>query len=121
MPSQRGCICSIPGAASGGCRRNRILPPRLGKIATGAGIVGRCDRNLPRTDRFGCQHPDVLRLNHITFACADPGRVAEFWAALLDGYTVNENFARGDGPELFFRKAEKSQTIELPIHLDVNV
>jgi predicted enzyme related to lactoylglutathione lyase len=63
----------------------------------------------------------VLRLNHITFACADPARVAAFWAELLDGYTVDDNFARGDGPELFFRRAEKSPTIELPIHLDVNV
>jgi predicted enzyme related to lactoylglutathione lyase len=63
----------------------------------------------------------MLRLNHITFACEEPERVAEFWAALLDGYSVEDNFARGDGPELFFRKAEKSPTIELPIHLDVNV
>jgi predicted enzyme related to lactoylglutathione lyase len=63
----------------------------------------------------------VLRLNHITFACEDPQRMAAFWAALLDGYSVEDNFARGDGPELFFRKAPKSPTIELPIHLDVNV
>jgi len=63
----------------------------------------------------------VLRLNHITFACEDPQRLAEFWAALLDGYSVSDNFARGDGPALFFRKAPKSPTIELPIHLDVNV
>jgi len=63
----------------------------------------------------------VLRLNHITFACEDPHRLAEFWASLLDGYSVEDNFARGDGPELFFDKREKSPTIELPIHLDVNV
>jgi predicted enzyme related to lactoylglutathione lyase len=63
----------------------------------------------------------MLRLNHITFACAEPERVAEFWAGLLDGYSVEDNFARGDGPELFFDKSEKSPTIELPIHLDVNV
>jgi predicted enzyme related to lactoylglutathione lyase len=63
----------------------------------------------------------MLRLNHITFACAEPERVAEFWAALLDGYTADHNFARGEGPELFFRKAEKSPTLELPIHLDINV
>ena len=54
----------------------------------------------------------MLRLNCINFACADPQRVSEFWNALLDD---------GDGPGLFFRKAEKSPTIELPIHLDVNV
>jgi predicted enzyme related to lactoylglutathione lyase len=54
----------------------------------------------------------VLRLDRINFACADPRRVSEFWNALLDD---------GDGPELFFRKAEKSPTIEVPIHLDVNV
>ena len=63
----------------------------------------------------------MLRLNHITFACEDPHRLAEFWASLLDGYSVGDNFARGDGPELFFDKREKSPAIELPIHLDVNV
>jgi predicted enzyme related to lactoylglutathione lyase len=54
----------------------------------------------------------MLELKQINFACADPERISEFWNALLDG---------GDGPKLFFRKAEKSPTIELPIHLDVNV
>jgi predicted enzyme related to lactoylglutathione lyase len=63
----------------------------------------------------------VLRLNHITFACAEPQRVAEFWAALLDGYAVEDDVARGDGPALLFVEREKSPTIELPIHLDVNV
>jgi len=67
----------------------------------------------------------VLRLSHITFHCAEPQRVAEFWTALLDGYSAvpygQAYFGRGDGPELFFNKREKSPTIELPIHLDVNV
>jgi predicted enzyme related to lactoylglutathione lyase len=68
----------------------------------------------------------VLRLNHITFACREPQRVAEFWTELLDGYTAEPSgqtyFGRGDGPpELFFNKMEKSPTIEVPIHLDVNV
>jgi hypothetical protein len=30
-------------------------------------------------------------------------------------------FARGEGPDLFFKRMRKSPTIELPIHLDVNV
>jgi predicted enzyme related to lactoylglutathione lyase len=67
----------------------------------------------------------VLRLNHITFACEDPGRVAEFWTELLDGYSAQGGgetyFGRGEGPELFFNRMKKSPTIELPIHLDVNV
>lgn len=67
----------------------------------------------------------MLRLNHITFACEDPKLVAAFWAELLDGYTAEPSgqtyFLRGDGPELFFNKMTKSPTIELPIHLDVNV
>jgi predicted enzyme related to lactoylglutathione lyase len=67
----------------------------------------------------------VLRLNHITFACEEPQRVAEFWTALLDGYASDGRgdawFGRGEGPELFFRRAQKSPTIELPIHVDVNV
>jgi predicted enzyme related to lactoylglutathione lyase len=67
----------------------------------------------------------VLRLNHITFACEEPRRVAEFWTHLLDGYSAEPSgqtyFGRGDGPELFFNRMPKSPTIELPIHLDVNV
>jgi predicted enzyme related to lactoylglutathione lyase len=67
----------------------------------------------------------VLRLKHITFACREPERMATFWCELLDGYDAVQSgqtyFGRGDGPELFFDKREKSPTIELPIHLDVNV
>lgn len=67
----------------------------------------------------------MLRLSHITFACEEPQRVAEFWTELLDGYSAEQSgaayFGRGDGPELFFAKRQKSPTIEAPIHLDVNV
>jgi predicted enzyme related to lactoylglutathione lyase len=67
----------------------------------------------------------MLRLNCITFACEDPARMAGFWTALLDGYEVEPSgdarFARGDGPALFFHQRQKSPTLELPIHLDVNV
>jgi predicted enzyme related to lactoylglutathione lyase len=74
---------------------------------------------------LGANDSGVLQLNHITFACDEPARVAEFWTALLDGYSAEQRgqayLGRGDGPELFFNKMEKSPTIELPIHLDVNV
>jgi predicted enzyme related to lactoylglutathione lyase len=67
----------------------------------------------------------VLRLNHITFAAEEPGRLAEFWAQVLDGYSAEDAgdswLATGDGPSLFFNRMPKSPTIELPIHLDVNV
>ena len=67
----------------------------------------------------------MLRLNHITFAAENPERLAGFWAELLDGYSaeqVGESWrAAGDGPQLFFNRTKKSPTIELPIHLDVNV
>jgi predicted enzyme related to lactoylglutathione lyase len=80
---------------------------------------------MSRPDRFAWHDGAVLRLSHITFACAEPQRVAEFWTELLDGYTAEPSgqtyFGRGDGPELFFNKLQKSPTIELPIHLDVNV
>ena len=68
----------------------------------------------------------MLRLSHITFACDDPQRLAEFWAAVL-GYEPEQRGAswaavdrRTEGPELFFNRMPKSPTIELPIHLDVN-
>jgi predicted enzyme related to lactoylglutathione lyase len=67
----------------------------------------------------------VLRLNYITFAADDPERLAGFWAGVLDGYSAEPDGASwratGDGPGLFFNRLEKSPTIELPIHLDVNV
>ena len=67
----------------------------------------------------------MLRLNHITFAADDPQLLAEFWADVLDGYSAQEAGASwradGDGPGLFFNQMEKSPTIELPIHLDINV
>lgn len=67
----------------------------------------------------------MLRLNHVTFACDDPRLVAEFWAQLLDGYSAEaagESWrAAGEGIELLFNRMPKSPTIELPIHLDINV
>ena len=67
----------------------------------------------------------MLRLNHITFAAGDPRRLAAFWTQLLDGYEAepsgDDAFAHGEGPELLFKRMSKSPTIEVPIHLDVNV
>jgi predicted enzyme related to lactoylglutathione lyase len=67
----------------------------------------------------------VLQLNHITFACEEPQRLAEFWSELLDGYTAEAAGrswrATGAGTELYFNRMQKSPTIELPIHLDVSV
>lgn len=68
-----------------------------------------------------------MRLAHITFACDDPQRIAAFWAAVL-GYQAEQRGGgwaavdrRDVGPELVFNRMAKSPTIELPIHLDVNV
>lgn len=69
----------------------------------------------------------MLRLVHVTFSCADPGRLAEFWGALLDyertpaGDSWIAADPRGEGTRLLFNRMEKSKTIEIPIHLDVNV
>ena len=69
----------------------------------------------------------MLRLRHITFACDDPQRLAGFWGEVL-GYDVGPSGEsweaadpRGEGSSLFFNRMAKSPTIELPIHVDVNV
>ena len=88
-----------------------------------------------------------IREVQITFDCADPGALAEFWAAVL-GYEVqppppgfdtwdaaldawgvpaeqrNERSAvvpRGDavGPRLFFQRVPESKTVKNRVHLDV--
>jgi predicted enzyme related to lactoylglutathione lyase len=69
----------------------------------------------------------VLELLHVTFSCADPDRVSEFWSALLDyerapagdGWIASD--PREEDVRLLFNRMAKSETIEAPIHLDVNV
>ena len=69
----------------------------------------------------------MLALVHITFSCTDPRPVAEFWSALLDyeaspaGDSWLAKDPHGEGTTLLFNRMEKSATIEVPIHLDVNV
>jgi predicted enzyme related to lactoylglutathione lyase len=69
----------------------------------------------------------VLTLRHVTFATRDPEVLARFWGDVV-GYTVEARGTRwaaidpeGDGPELLFDRLPRSPTIELPIHLCVNV
>jgi predicted enzyme related to lactoylglutathione lyase len=67
----------------------------------------------------------VLRLASVTFAAQDPAALAGFWAEVLDGYSAEaagESWrAAGGDVALLFKRMEKSPTLELPIHLDVNV
>jgi predicted enzyme related to lactoylglutathione lyase len=67
----------------------------------------------------------VLELRRIAFACEAPQRTAAFWAQVLDGYSPEPSSggwrSHGEGPDLFFSRRQRSPTIELPIHLDVNV
>jgi hypothetical protein len=84
----------------------------------------------------------------ITFDCADPDRLARFWAATL-GYKIQdppEGFASweaflekigvpkeqwndrsaivdpdGHGPRIFFQKVPESKAVKNRVHLDVNV
>ncbi|HVD26576.1 MAG TPA: VOC family protein [Gaiellaceae bacterium] len=83
-------------------------------------------------------------LSNVTFACAEPVRLAEFWAAAL-GYepvepppeavaAVDQAVEAGEldptgwamlvnpdgtGPRLLFQRRPKSQTTDIPIHLDL--
>jgi predicted enzyme related to lactoylglutathione lyase len=83
----------------------------------------------------------VASLGNITFACADPARLAGFWAAAL-GYELQEAPAEfmeawlaagrdpndaaaivdpgGQGPRFFFKKGARTPTTSIPIHLDLN-
>lgn len=84
----------------------------------------------------------------VTFDCADPARVSEFWAAAL-GYKLDDpppgydswpaflkaqnvpedqwNSASavsdpdGRGPRLFFQRVPEPKTVKNRVHLDVNV
>jgi predicted enzyme related to lactoylglutathione lyase len=84
----------------------------------------------------------MVRIGNITFACEDPDRLADFWAAAL-GYVKQDappefmeawleagrdpNGAAacidpsGTGPRLYFQKKRKTPTEVASIHLDLNV
>jgi predicted enzyme related to lactoylglutathione lyase len=69
-------------------------------------------------------------LDTVTFDCADPGRVAEFWAASL-GWEVEEEDdegvsvkARGTTDEtpwqgLYFQKVPEGKVVKNRVHLDL--
>ena len=69
----------------------------------------------------------MLALQHVTFSCDEPARLAEFWASLLEyetsaaGESVLAIDPHGQGTRLLFNRMPKSPTIEIPIHVDVNV
>ena len=82
----------------------------------------------------------MASIANVTFACADPGALAEFWAAAV-GYEVQDappglleaieaedgdpNAAAaavdpdGAGPRLFFKKLPTADPDQIPIHLDL--
>src|SRR6266508_3286087 len=85
------------------------------------------------------------RIQNITFACAEPVKLAEFWRAAI-GYEhlevppevqeqVDKGIAAGEldptgwamlvprdghGPRLLFQRRPKTPTESIPIHLDLN-
>jgi predicted enzyme related to lactoylglutathione lyase len=83
----------------------------------------------------------MASLGNITFACEDPGGLAEFWASAInyeleepppglleaieaEGCNVNAAAAAvdptGQGPRLFFKKMSRSSPEHIPIHLDLD-
>jgi hypothetical protein len=84
----------------------------------------------------------------VTFDCADPDRLARFWATTLgyqipdppDGFATWEDLLRdrnipedrwnsasaledpdGIGPRIFFQRVPEGKTVKNRVHLDVNV
>jgi hypothetical protein len=81
-----------------------------------------------------------MRIREIVFDCAHPARLAQFWAAALEGYSVRAydepEIARladlgftpetdptvmvdGPGPTLCFQRMDRPELARNPIHLDL--
>lgn len=66
----------------------------------------------------------------VTFDCAEPARVARFWAAALgyalvpeppggfDGWAACAD-PEGQGPRLFFQRVPEAKTVKNRVHVDV--
>ena len=67
-----------------------------------------------------------VRQVQVTFDCAEPERVAGFWAEVL-GYVVHPEYASvctdptGVGPRLYFQKVPEGKVVKNRVHLDVRV
>ena len=67
-----------------------------------------------------------VRQVQVTFDCAEPERVAAFWAEVL-GYVVHPDYASvcmdpaGVGPRLYFQKVPEGKVAKNRVHLDVRV
>ncbi|MDP9357348.1 MAG: VOC family protein [Chloroflexota bacterium] len=63
----------------------------------------------------------------VVFDCADPARLARFWAAALQ-YTLEEEWNSaaaivdpdGVGPRLYFQQVPEPKTVKNRVHLDLN-
>jgi catechol 2,3-dioxygenase-like lactoylglutathione lyase family enzyme len=64
-----------------------------------------------------------VREIQVTVDCADPARVARFWADVL-GYVADEDSAsdpHGSGPRLYFQHVPEGKVVKNRVHLDVRV
>jgi catechol 2,3-dioxygenase-like lactoylglutathione lyase family enzyme len=64
-----------------------------------------------------------VRQIQVTFDCADPDRMARFWAEVL-GYVADEDSASdpsGAGPRLYFQRVPEGKVVKNRLHLDVRV
>jgi hypothetical protein len=55
----------------------------------------------------------------VTIDCADPGRLARFWAAAL-GYQL-EQPPDGAGPRVWFQPVPEAKVVKNRVHLDLTV
>lgn len=67
----------------------------------------------------------TARTVQVTFDCADPARVATFWAEVL-GYELDlpgsaASDPDGIGPRLFFQRVPEGKVVKNRVHLDVRV
>jgi len=67
------------------------------------------------------------KIQFITFSCKCPDKIADFWAATLDGNrrglpaSLDSAVVErpGDGPDLLFNDHPSGPKTDLPIHLDI--
>ena len=71
----------------------------------------------------------LVKQVQVTFDCAEPGRVARFWAETL-GYRAEYDdedgsaaatHPTGEGPRLYFQRVPEGKVVKNRVHLDVRV
>jgi hypothetical protein len=72
----------------------------------------------------GIKEVAMSKLNFVCIDCSDPHKMADFWSAAMDGYTVNREewgvtMSSETGPNIYFEVVPEGKAVKNRLHLNL--